>query len=79
MLLGCERHFQQMGFFSHWARLRPTLLEMDLVLARYQGASFTSECLFFAFGNCRGRSSSLSETMQIVTSAVRDVALTLSR
>ena len=35
---------------------------------------------FQVYGNCRGRSSSLSEIMQIVTSAVRvDVALTLSR
>ena len=35
---------------------------------------------FQAYGNCQGRSSSLSEIMQIVTSAVRiDVALTLSR
>ena len=35
---------------------------------------------FQACGNCRGRSSSLSGIMQIVTSAVRiDVALTLSR
>ena len=35
---------------------------------------------FQAYGNCWGRSSSLSEILQIVTSAVRiDVALTLSR
>ena len=35
---------------------------------------------FQAYGNCRGRSNSLSEIMQIVTSTVRvDVALTLSR
>ena len=35
---------------------------------------------FQAYGNCRGRSSSLSGIVQIVTSAVRiDVALTLSR
>ena len=39
-----------------WARLR-----------HFQQASFTSECLFFVFGNRRGRSSSLSETMRSLT------------